>query len=91
MSNVKIESKSFFNLVLSLRFALLYGSVSLDEYQFILNQLIKLKEFWKWRDSSHQFVRGDDTFEKNNTKEIRAACFKFYPEALLRKVFAQID
>lgn len=37
MSNVKIESKSFFNFVLSLRFALIYGSVSLDEYQFILN------------------------------------------------------
>lgn len=37
MSNVKIESKSFFNFVLSLRLALLYGSVTLDEYQFILN------------------------------------------------------
>lgn len=32
MSNVKIESKSFFNLVLSLRLALLYGSIALDEY-----------------------------------------------------------
>ena len=32
MSNVKIESKSFFNLILSLRLALLYGSINLDEY-----------------------------------------------------------
>lgn len=32
MSNVKIESKSFFNLVLSLRLALLYGSITIEEY-----------------------------------------------------------
>lgn len=53
MSNVKIESKSFFNLVLSLRIGLLYGSITIEEFQFILNQMILLKEFWKWRDSSH--------------------------------------
>ena len=91
MSNVKIESKSFFNFVLSLRLALLYGSVTLDEYQFILNQLIKLKEFWKWRDPSHQFVQGDAFVEKNLIKDIRTSCFKFYPEALMRKVFEEIS
>lgn len=32
MSNVKIESKSFFNFVLALRFALLYNSISFDEH-----------------------------------------------------------
>ena len=56
MSNVKIESKSFFNFVLSLRLALLYNSVTIEEHQLILNQLILLKGFWKWRDPSHQFV-----------------------------------
>lgn len=56
MSNVKIESKSFFNFVLSLRFALLYNSISVEEHQLILNQLILLKDFWMWRDSSHQFI-----------------------------------
>ena len=91
MSNVKIESKSFFNFVLSLRFALIYGSVSLDEYQFILNQLIKLKEFWKWRDAQHPFVKASDFVEKNLIKDIRTLCFKFYPEALIRKVFEHIN
>ena len=37
MSNVKIDSKNFLNFVISLRLALLYGSVSIDEFQFILN------------------------------------------------------
>ena len=32
MSNVKIESKSFFNFVLALRLALLYNSISVDEH-----------------------------------------------------------
>jgi len=32
MSNVKTESKSFFNFVLSLRFALLYNSITIEEH-----------------------------------------------------------
>lgn len=36
MSNVKIESKDFFNFVLSLRLALLYNSITVDESNFIL-------------------------------------------------------
>lgn len=32
MSNVKIESKSFFNFVLSLRIGLLYNSITYDEH-----------------------------------------------------------
>ena len=32
MSNIKIDSKSFFNFVLSLRFALLYNSISVEEH-----------------------------------------------------------
>ena len=32
MSNVKIESKSFFNFVLALRLALLYNSITVDEH-----------------------------------------------------------
>ena len=43
MSNVKIESTAFFNLVLSLKLALTYGSINLDEYHFILSQLVSLK------------------------------------------------
>jgi len=53
MSNVKIESKSFLNLVFSLRLGLLYNSLTIEEHHFILNQLILLKEFWKWRDPNH--------------------------------------
>jgi hypothetical protein len=53
MSNVKIDSKSFFNLVFSLRLGLLYNSLTIEEFHFILNQLILQKEFWKWRDPSH--------------------------------------
>lgn len=37
MSNVKIESKDFFNFVLSMRIALLYGSITTDENNFILS------------------------------------------------------
>lgn len=37
MSNVKIESKSFFNFVLSLRLALQYNSVTIEEHQLVLN------------------------------------------------------
>ena len=91
MSNVKIESKSFFNLVLSLRLALLYGSINLDEYQFILNQLIKLNKFWRWRDPNHCFVKMNDIVDKNLVKDIRQLCFKFIPEALLRRVFEHIN
>ena len=43
MSNVKIESTALFNLVLSLKLALAYGSINPDEYHFILSQLISLK------------------------------------------------
>ena len=32
MSNVKIESKNFFNLVFSLRLALLYNSITIEEF-----------------------------------------------------------
>lgn len=32
MSNVKIDSKSFFNLVFSLRLGLLYNSLTIEEY-----------------------------------------------------------
>ena len=37
MSNVKIESTALFNLVLSLKLALAYGSIVLEEYNFILS------------------------------------------------------
>ena len=91
MSNVKIESKSFFNFVLSLRLALLYNSISVDEFQLILNQLILLKDFWKWRDGSHQFIDVNAQVDKLMIKDIRALFFKIYPEALLRKVFDHIN
>ena len=40
MSNVKIDSKNFFNFVLSLRLALMYNSMTIEEHNHILNQLI---------------------------------------------------
>lgn len=53
MSNVKIESKSFFNFCLALRIGLLYNSITIEEHAFIQNQLILLPDFWKWRDPEH--------------------------------------
>ena len=68
MSNVKIESYTFFNLILSLKLALSYGSISLDEYHYIVNQLITLKEFWRWREPSHTFVNMHDPVDKKHVQ-----------------------
>jgi hypothetical protein len=51
-------------MILSLRFSLMYEAVSLKEYQYILQQFTKLKEFYRWRDEGHQFIKLDDTIEK---------------------------
>ena len=91
LSNIKIESKSFFNFILSMRIGLLYGSLTIEEYQYILNQLIKLKEFWKWRHPNHSFVDAGEIVDKNLIKDIRQTCFKFYPEATLRRIFEHIN
>jgi hypothetical protein len=53
MSNVKLQSVSVFNMIVALRFALMYEAVTLKEYQYILQQFIKLKEFYRWRDDGH--------------------------------------
>ena len=91
LSNIKIESKSLFNFILSMRIGLLYGSLTIEEYQYILNQLIKLKEFWKWRHPNHSFVDAGEIVDKNLIKDIRQTCFKFYPEATLRRIFEHIN
>ena len=64
MSNVKIQSVCVLNMILSLRFSLMYEAVSLKEYQYILQQFTKLKEFYRWRDEGHHFIKLDDTIEK---------------------------
>ena len=94
MSNVKVESKSFFNFVLSLRFALQYNSITIEEHQLMLDQLILLQDFWKWRDGSHQFIDVDTPVDfKGRIKGVRSLFFKIniYPDALLRKVFDHIE
>ena len=54
-----------------MRIGLLYGSLTIEEYQYILNQLIKLKEFWKWRHPNHSFVDAGEVVDKNLIKDIR--------------------
>ena len=61
----------------------------------ILNQLILLKDFWKWRDGSHQFIDVNTAIntqvEKQVIKPLGALLFRIYPEALVRKVFDHIN
>ena len=73
MSNVKIESKDFFNFVLGLRLALLYGSITIDENNFVLSQLVQLKEFWKWRNAKHSFIDPNAQVDTKLMKEIRTS------------------
>lgn len=89
MSNVKIQSKNFFNLVLSLRIGLLYNSLTLEEFQFILNQLILQKEFWKWRDPSHKFIDLSTAVDKQ-FKGIRKTLFEIYPDSGIPKAAGHV-
>ena len=60
----------------------------------MLDQLILLQDFWKWRDGSHQFIDVDTPVDfKGRIKGIRSLFFKIniYPDALLRKVFDHIE
>ena len=61
MSNVKLQSVSTFNMVLALRLALLYETITNKEYNYIIQQFVKLNEFYRWRDSDHKFIKLDDS------------------------------
>ena len=66
MNNVKIGSKGILNLIIALRIALTQESVTQDEYNLILSLLVKLNEFWKWRDSEHSFIDPEQKFNIND-------------------------
>ena len=53
--------------------------------------MIKLKEFWKWRDPDHKFVDVFAQVDKMLMKDVRTLVFKFYPENLLRKIYEHIN
>ena len=53
--------------------------------------MIKLPKFWRWRDPNHSFVELHKDVDKTLIKDIRQLCFKFIPEALLRRVFEYIN
>jgi hypothetical protein len=58
--NVKTDSTAFFNLVFALQLAHSSGNITEAEMQFVLNQFVTLKEFWKWRQPGHEFVNMQD-------------------------------
>lgn len=66
MSNVKVGSKGILNLIISLRTALMHEVVTMEEHNLILNLLIQLPEFWKWRNATHSFIDSEKKFEIND-------------------------
>ena len=50
-----------------------------------MNQLILLKDFWKWRDPSHQFVNLANIVDKTHIKDMRSLFFKLYPDDATNK------
>lgn len=57
MSSLCEASIPMFNLFLSLRLAQIYRAITAGEHNFILKQLVELKEFKKWRLPEHEFVK----------------------------------
>ena len=47
---MKQPSVSIYNLILSTKLALLYDTINMQEYKFILGQLMALENFEKWRE-----------------------------------------
>lgn len=54
-----------YNFFLSLRLAHTYKAINALEHQFILKQLVDLKNYKQWRNSDHQFVKINDTVDKS--------------------------
>lgn len=55
-----------------------------------MNQLILLKEFWKWRDGSHQFIDVNEKVKEQMMAGLKGLLFKIYPDTLIRKLFDHI-
>ena len=90
MSNVKVDSVSFFNLILSLRLAKTYGTITQDEMNYIINQLITLQDFWKWRASEHEFIKLEEPVSADRMKKMRKKLSELYPD-MTRNVFDLIE
>ena len=90
LSNIKLESTSFFNLAIALRLSLLYESVRIEEYHFILTQLVTLRQFWFWRNPQHTFVNENDIVDKRMLTSLKTRLITLYPEKT-KNVFYLID
>jgi hypothetical protein len=90
MSNVKLESVSTFNMVLALRFALLFETITNKEYNYMLQQFVKLPDFYRWREGDHEFVDLNQTVTTSHLSDIKAALMLLDHE-LTRKVFSYVE
>jgi hypothetical protein len=53
-------------------------------------QFVKLKEFYRWRDDNHEFVKLEDVVDKQHLQELKLALGQVDPDNT-RKVFDYID
>jgi hypothetical protein len=88
--NVKTDSTAFFNLVFALQLAHSSGNITEAEMQFVLNQFVTLKEFWKWRQPGHKFVNMQDICDLVQLIPLQSEMRKPYPD-VARKVFDFVE
>lgn len=87
---MKTESTSFFNLIFALQLAHSQNEITESEMQFVMNQFVSLKEFWKWRQPNHEFVNMQDTCDMVALIPLQSEMRKPYPD-VSRKVFDFVE
>lgn len=88
--NIKTDSSSLFNLVFALQLGLSSQDIEEKEMQYILNQFVSLKEFWKWRSPNHEFVNMQDSIDPSQMISLNSELRKLYPDTS-RQVFDYIE
>ena len=88
--NVKTDSTAFFNLIFALQLAHSNNDITEKEMQFVMNQFVSLKEFWKWRLPTHEFVNMQDTCDLTALIPLQSEMRKPYPD-VSRKVFDYVE